>query len=69
MNPNQPTDRQMYFGERLGISVPGIVKLNKTYGRERVLSALEEVHGFPPPNALENPYAYVAAVAWSKGNA
>ena len=62
-NPNQPTDRQVYFGEALGLSVPAIVKLNKTYGRVAVLSAMEQIHGFPPPDDVVSNYAYVATVA------
>jgi len=62
-NPFQPTDRQMYFGERLGIDVPAIVKMNKTHGVPAVLSAMEQVHGFPPPDGIGNAYAYVDTVA------
>lgn len=62
-NPNQPTDRQMYFGDRLGLDPAAIVKLNKSWGRPFVLAAMEQLHGFPPEEDVENPYAWVATVA------
>jgi hypothetical protein len=62
-NPNQPTDRQMYFGDRLGLSVPAIVKLNKTKGRANVLAAMETVHGFYQGDEIVNVFGYIAAVA------
>lgn len=65
-NPNQPTDRQVYFADRLGLTIPAVVKLNKSWGRPYVLAAMEQLHGFPPEEPVENPYAYLATVASMK---
>lgn len=62
-NPNQPLERQLYFGEKLDVSIPSIVKLNKAHGREFVLLAMEQLHGFPPEEPVENIYAYLDSVA------
>jgi hypothetical protein len=62
-NPYQPTDRQMYFGDRLEVSVPQIVKLNRTYGREVVLETMSQLHAFPPAEPVENVYAWLQTVA------
>jgi hypothetical protein len=62
-NPNQPTDRQLHFDERFGLGVPSIVKLNKKHGREFVSSAMEQLHGFPPAEPVENYYGYLDSVA------
>jgi hypothetical protein len=58
-NPNQPTHDQLYLGERLALSVPQIVKLNRDHGRAIVEDCMRYVHGFPPEDGIENTYAYV----------
>jgi len=65
-NPNQPTDRQLHFDERFRIGIPAIVKLNKAYGREVVSSAMEQLHGFPPAERVEDHYGWIATVASAK---
>lgn len=62
-NPLQPTDRQMFFAERLDVTVAQVVKLNREYGTPAVLSAMEQMHGFPPEGAVENVYGYLRTVA------
>lgn len=62
-NPHQPLERQLYFGERLDVTIPAIVKLNKAHGREFVLSAMEQLHGFPPEEPIVNTFAWLSSVA------
>lgn len=62
-NPNQPLERQLYFGEKLGLGIPAIVKLNREHGRPSVLSAMEQVHGFPPEDEIADMFGYIATVA------
>ena len=62
-NPFQPTDRQMLFADRLGITVPQVVKLNREYGIAAALSAMEQLHGFPPDEPVQNPYGWLRTVA------
>lgn len=61
-NPNQPTHDQLFLGERLAISVPAIVKLNKRWGRVLVTDAMRRLHGFPPEDGIENVYAYLVTL-------
>ena len=68
-NPNQPSDRQLYFDQDLALGIPAIVKLNIKYGRPAVLSAMEQIHGFPPEGGVDDAYAYVASVASFKAAA
>lgn len=62
-NPNQPTDRQLYFDERFGLGIPAIVKLNRDHGRAAVLSAMEQLYGFPPADPVDDIYGWIATVA------
>lgn len=65
-NPNQPTDRQLYFDARFALGAPAIVKLNRTYGRVAVSSAMEQLHGFPPAEPVQDHYGWIATVASAK---
>lgn len=62
-NPNQPSHDQIYLAERIGdLSAGAIVKLNKAYGRLEVESAMRELHGFPPEERINSPFAYLEAI-------
>lgn len=65
-NPLQPTDRQVYFAERLGVTIAQVVKLNREYGTEAALAAMQQLHGFPPEEQVENVYGYLRTVAGFK---
>lgn len=64
-NPNQPTDDQLYLAERLDetLTPAAIVKLNKAHGRQHVLDAMRQLHGFPPADPVVRTYSYLDTVA------
>ena len=53
----------MYFAARLGLTGAQVKKLNRDYGTEAALSAMEQLHGFPPAEPVENVYGYLRTVA------
>jgi hypothetical protein len=70
--PNtRPTEDQTYLAQRItetwgatprNLGPAALQKLNTQFGVERVASALRLLHGFPPEQAVESPYAYVSAI-------
>lgn len=68
--PNdRPDDDQLYLAERLAsawdqeLGIPALQKLNSKHGRGAVTSALRQLHGFPPAEAVRSLYAYVDSIA------
>jgi hypothetical protein len=58
-NPNQPSHDQLYLAEKLDLSFPAVVKLNKRFGRQVVSDSMRHLHGFPPEDGVESVYAYL----------
>ena len=67
----RPTHDQIYLVEQIEalwqprkgkLTIPGVVRLNQEFGVGAVTSALRQVHGFPPEEAIQSPYAYVSAI-------
>lgn len=67
----EPTDDQHYLSQRIverwdakpsSLSTSVLRRWNRTYGTEAVTSALRTVHGFPPSDGIDKPFAYLAAV-------
>lgn len=65
-NPNQPTNDQVYLAERLDMTIPSVVKLNKRFGRGLVADSMRLLHGFPPEDGTENPVAYLTTMCQLK---
>lgn len=61
--PSRPNESQVYFAQRLNLTIPAVQKLNTKYGVEHVTEAMRQVHGSPPEGGVANVYAYVESVA------
>ena len=59
--PTRPTFDQVYLGERLGLTLTAVQKLNDTYGPIAVEDAMRVAHGFGPEE-IRSPYAYLKAI-------
>jgi hypothetical protein len=67
----RPNESEVLFAEKINAAFPGssgritlptIQKWNSTYGPRPTTDALRQVHGFPPEEAIQSPYAYVSSI-------